>query len=367
MPEIIELNKSGLNNYIRSVAFVKAPVVAISIHRGISHIHNPKVKDDDILLLLAMEGEQLIGYLGVLPDDIYFADNQKIHCGWMSCLWIDPNQRGKKIAQKLITACFSAWDGNILLTEFTKAAGNLYDRMGIFAPSISIEGKRWYIQSDLHRLLPEKNKRFNQVQLILKLTDFCINTITNFVNWLSITKQSPYHFEEINQILPETAAFLNKIEFSGSFRREADCLNWIISYPWIKEGNPSDPQYSSYYFTSAEKQFVCKGLKVYNKNKVLCAFIIFTVRNHHLRLPYIFHFDNNSALLFAIRYLIKQYGVKTFTTYQEPIIQYLKSHMLVFSTQKKVVRKYLVSSKLERYLGNDKLLIQDGDGDCAFT
>ena len=145
MIKIIKLNKTALHAYIHSAYFKTSPVIPISYHRALSQIINPVVKDDDNLLFLAYFDEILVGYLGVLPDDIYHENGLSTHIGWMSCLWVDPNHRGKKIAQTLIHACFEAWSGRILLTEFTSEAASLYKKMGLFQLFNSHIGKRWPI------------------------------------------------------------------------------------------------------------------------------------------------------------------------------------------------------------------------------
>jgi GNAT superfamily N-acetyltransferase len=93
---------------------------------------NPRAEPDDTLLILAwLEGE-LVGYLGVLPDLYFVADKPPEKCGWLSCLWVSDQHRGKSIAKLLVTKGVQAIGGRVLLTEFTPQAKQLYDKLGFF-------------------------------------------------------------------------------------------------------------------------------------------------------------------------------------------------------------------------------------------
>jgi len=85
MIQIRQLNKAQLLTFIYSEEYKNLTFIPITKHRAISHIHNPRADDDDIILFLAYENEELVGYLGVLADKIYY-QNSPIKCGWLSCL-----------------------------------------------------------------------------------------------------------------------------------------------------------------------------------------------------------------------------------------------------------------------------------------
>ena len=86
MFEIIKLNKLELSIYIKSERFLNAPVLPISEHRALSQIKNPKALKDDVLLLLTYDNEKLIGYLGILPDDIFLNETQLALLSTFCCM-----------------------------------------------------------------------------------------------------------------------------------------------------------------------------------------------------------------------------------------------------------------------------------------
>jgi len=367
MIEIKMLNKSGLRTYIESAAFQNSPVIAISRHRAESHILNPRAQDTDVLLLLAFEDENMVGYLGVLPDDIRTENNSFIHCGWMSCLWIDPNHRGKKIAQKLIEACFQSWDNKILLTEYTEAAGALYQKLNIFSFFHTCVGRRWYIRSDLRTILPPKKKIFTDLKLLLKGIDGFLNVFINGLHLFKNQNLNGYQLSMVTSVEKEAVEMIRKSITEELFARTVDELNWILQYPWILSGEFSEKETQKYHFTSVEKTFECKGVEIRNDKNVLVAFIIYTNRNGHLRLPYIYHNEENEALRLVCRNLIQDLKIKTCTIYHQEFIEYLAIKPLFSVPNKVVQRKYLISKTLMNQGLKRSFKIQDGDGDCAFT
>ncbi|MBC7885968.1 MAG: GNAT family N-acetyltransferase, partial [Saprospiraceae bacterium] len=218
--QIQKLNKKTLTEYIHSDKFYQSDVIPISVQRAKSQIANPLVKPDDIMLLLAYEKNDLIGYLGVLPDDIYDNTGLKIHCGWMSCLWVDPGHRGKKIAQQLIEQCFDAWNGHILLTEFTTSAGALYHKMGIFSPFCTLEGRRWYIRSELANILPRKKEVFKYLWLLFKIGDIMINASTDVIKLFRHQKLKGYRLEYVDETDDEINHLVEKTITKQTFRRD---------------------------------------------------------------------------------------------------------------------------------------------------
>ena len=166
------LDKRGLREYIYADEYDAHAFIAISRHRALSHLANPRADADDVLLLLAYEGEDLVGYLGVLPDQIYYRGS--FHkCGWLSCLWVDPKHRGKKIAYVLVQKSIEIYERRILVTEFTGAAGRLYDRTNNFVPLTDLRGLRFYRRFHLSKVLPPKNRFWKKKCAIVEGSRCC--------------------------------------------------------------------------------------------------------------------------------------------------------------------------------------------------
>jgi len=367
MIEIKLLNKTALRSYIDSETFQNAPVIAISKHRAASQISNPEATEDDILLLIAFENDNMVGYLGVLPDKIFTQKNEKIHCGWMSCLWVDPAHRGKKIAQKLIEACFNSWNGNILLTEYTDSAGALYRKTQLFDSPLKKEGRRWYVRADMQTILSPKNAVFKKSEPFLQVIDAGINIILDFLSIFTRTKREGCQYNFVSSIDDEVYSFILSNRRNEIFGRNQIDLNWILQNPWIIENDKIDSDANKYHFTAGAKKFDCRGVEIRNADNVLIAFFIFTNRNGHFRLPYLYHNGDLERIRLVCRDLISTLKIKTCTIYQPELLEYFNQKPMVGTLNKKLIRSYLISKTLTTQNLKSDFFIQDGDGDCAFT
>lgn len=363
MIEIRQLNKKALQAYIDSEEYKTAPNIAISYHRAISHIQNPHADEDDVLLFVAYDGQQMAGYLGALPDDFYDAHGNKHHFAWMSCLWIDPAQRGKNIAASLVKNCFTAWKNRILLTEYTGPAANLYYKLDIFSKLPPLNGRRWYLQSDLARILPPKNNFFNRIKPLLVIFDTASNAVLGIGN---IFKNQGVNLNEVVEISHEMAQFIQKSTSNIGFLTKSNIIQWMLQHPWLVQSKPTMDSVR-YYFSSVADQFVSKAFIIQNDKNQITGFMLIIVRDGHLKIP-VLHYDCSIAeVAKVVKSIIRQYQVKTFTLYHPELIHHLQSKTVFFSFSKSIVRKYLISTVFWAELDHIAVPLSDGDGDAAFT
>lgn len=169
------LNKQQLYNFIHSDEYRQMPVLPISHHRAISHIHNPRATDKDVLLIIAYEDNEMLGYLGVLPDDITVEKQALFHVGWLSCIWVSPLARGKGIAKKMVLAAYESYQQHILITNFTSEAAALYEKLGVFADLPPMAGVRYYRRMCLSKILPARFPKMKKIRKLLNTTDDAFN------------------------------------------------------------------------------------------------------------------------------------------------------------------------------------------------
>lgn len=362
MIHIQQLNKTGLLQYIQSAAFAESPVIAISRHRAISHIHNPRAHDDDVLMFIAYDNDVMVGYLGALPDDLYDDAGHKHHFAWMSCLWIDPEQRGKKIAQKLVQDCFTAWNHRIILTEYTEPAARLYQKLNLFDSAGALQGRRWYLRSDLYHILPPKKTIFEKLKPIFKVADMIINFFGDLKN---IGKRFP-KIKDIDQINEETDQLIQLYANSTAFRRQSDILNWAMQYPWIEEGKASNES-RRYHFSSVSRQFVNKLYAITDESGSMCGCMLVNIRDGHMKIPFLYCSQIDINTINSIVQVIEKYKVNTLSLYNDALIRYLKNNKTFLAPSKKIDRKYLIGRLFNQEQGFQNIPFSAGDGDTPFT
>ena len=250
------LNQSQLAEYIQSAGYRSQPAIPIGYHRALSHIANPRVGENDVLLIIAKNKTKMLGYLGVIPGHFQHPDGRKQEIGEMSCMWVDTAARGQGIAVKLLVKAGELYNGLLVATDYVPGTKKIYNRSGGFhLEPYTLPGLRLYVQSNLTRILPPKKPLFVKLKPILKYIDHFINFISNF----DINKSSK--FSHPQNIRIQTPDELNEADYSfikpqqqgEVFARDLKTFNWMLRYPWILESPTVDSLHQKYYFSSFEK------------------------------------------------------------------------------------------------------------------
>ena len=111
------LSVQELEAFVDTAMYKQMPVLPITPQRARSQARNPRAHPDDLALTLVYLGDELVGYAGTLPDELW-TSSEKLRAAWLSCLWVAPKMRGRGIAQQLVAAVAERWNGQILLAEF---------------------------------------------------------------------------------------------------------------------------------------------------------------------------------------------------------------------------------------------------------
>ncbi|MEZ4772035.1 MAG: GNAT family N-acetyltransferase [Bacteroidia bacterium] len=360
-----ELTPAGLQEFIASEEYRQMPVIPISPQRAISHINNPRVEKDDMILLLAYEDEKLVGYLGVLADSLYVRGKIR-KAGWLSCMWVDPLQRGKGIAKKLLTQVLDAWGERILVTEFTHAAKGLYDYSGVFDDLKKLEGIRAYLRLPVSDILPRKKPVLKSLTPVLRFFDNMVNTLISVRLWFWQSNPA-ISWEVIREIDEELGAFIEARQENQLMRRSAEDLNWMIRYPWLLGGVGEDRISSRYHFSAVDMRFEVINLRLTDSQGKTVGYLMLTVRGNNLKIPYLYVEDGRIAeVAKLIVRLMKEKGLRVLTVFHPALVQYFRANRRPFFHIRKAYRHFIIS-KIFGPVDPVEIEIQDGDADCGFT
>lgn len=362
-----------LSSFLESDAYKKSQYLPISRIRGLSHACNPRALPDDLVLVMVFDDGEMQGYLGILPDDLYFRttenDYQKEHAGWLSCMWVNPQLRGKGIAKLLINTVFESWEYRILVTEFTAAAKGLYDRTEQFTDLAKPQGIRAYMRLNLHYLLPAKNpQKWTKFTTLLSLADGIFNLFNGIRLKFTAIPKSDYSF--IPEIDAEAWDFIQKHRSPDELmRRDFEDLNWILANPWLQSGFEETAASKRYHFSSVAKYFSFKALKIFNAHQEIAAILIVSIRDKNLKIPYCYvQAGSEDLVLNFIEKLMREQRLDMLTVFQQSIINQIKKNGKSFFIKRTFQRHYILSKIFEKKLiKQPSVVIQDGDADVAFT
>lgn len=362
--EFREYTPQKLAAFIESDEFRTMPVIPISRHRALSHIANPRVEDEDMILVSVYEENRMVGYLGVLADTIY-PNGKPEKGGWLSCMWVDPAMRGKGIAKKLLGTVLERWGDRILVTEFTHAAKGLYDRSGAFTDLKKNEGLRAYMRFSFEEILPRKRAFFGKIKGFLKFLDGFLNFF-NAIR-LSFWSFSPaIRWELIHEVDEELGQWIATRQENQFMRRGREELNWIIKNPWLLSGVGEDFSSGRYHFSAVEKRFEVLNFRLCDQKGNLKGFIMMTIRGNNAKVPYFYVDGDISAAIQLIMKIMKEKKLRILTVFHSQVVTYLQNHRHPFLHLRKAWRYYIIS-KVFGEVDASTVEIQDGDADCAFT
>lgn len=366
--EIKTLTPAQLQAFIQTDEFKTMPVVPISTHRALSHIANPRVDADDVIMIMAYDEGRMVGYLGVLADRIYnTTENYK--CGWLSCMWVDPTLRGKGIAKQLLATAFSNWNNHILVTEFTPEAKGLYDRSKNFEDLKSNTGLRCFMRFNLHQILINKKPQLKPLKTALKLADGFANSFNSLrLLVANPNTQSAINWQPVTAVDSAIGNFVSQFQATAFEKRGLTELNWILKHPWLKVSAPTDES-KRYHFSSVANEFKNLCFTGYNSQKEIVAFLFFSLRDGHLKIPYAYFGETQTEDVVAKVYeVLLTEKANMLTVFHPLLVTHLSSNPTPFIYKRQVKRNYIITKALSlHFVSKDNISIQDGDADCAFT
>lgn len=361
------ITPAKLEALITDPAFDQMPAIPISRQRAWSQLRNPRAGASDVLLVLAWAGEEMVGYLGVVPDRLYL--NGLTHrAGWMSCIWVDPAQRGQGIAGELVRQVFQAWEDRIIVTEFTPEAKRLYDKLGSFIDVNPPAGRRGYLRFNLAHLLPARWPGLAPWRPLLALMDDLLN-LPNRLRLAFWRLRPALNWEYLGEIDAEAATFIAAHQGGELTRRGPAELNWLLKYPWVLTGPVPDGQQARYHFTALARRFEFIALRLRDAHGAMSGLLILSVRDGHLRVPYAYVTGaaQREAMRLIFRHMI-DLDLDMLTLHHPELVTVMRHMRTPFWLIRPFRTAYILSQRFaDDYAAHGLLRIQDGEGDKAFT
>lgn len=350
--------------FVSSEHFSKLKHFPISKHRALSYAHNPRAAASDKILFVAWENDEVAGYLGALPEKIFYHGEWK-RMSWLSCFWIDPKYRGKNISKELFDLAMQGWDNTAMITNMKPGTLKIYERMGYFHDPVSRVGIRGYLRFNLAEILPPRGGIFARIKPVFQLSDFILNLANaiRLVFYPGYKTDPSLRYDYVEEIGPETEEFINICNSSYSIKRGKPELEWINRYPWVLE-QEEDADSRRYYFSSVSKRFFYQNIEFRNESGKISAFLMLSIRNNHLTVPYAFFLNGMESVL--VRFLFNtmlDYQLNMLTVFHPQLSEVIRKTRSPFLYKKKIIRPYFIPKTLDF----PEPAFQDGDGDCVFT
>lgn len=352
-----------LEHFVASDQYRQMLVLPISPRRARSQALNPRAQPEDVALALAYSGNELVGYMGALPEMLQIGNSKPLRAAWLSCLWVSPAARGQGLAKRLTRILMDEYDHRVLLSGFTPEAGNLYRRLGLFEEMRAGDGLRGYLRPNLADLLPPKGRWWQRMLPVLRLIDgFLARPNTLRLGFHSTVL--PCRIRYVEHLDGEMADFVTERRAEGIVQSSVVVLNWWLGHPWVVQSAVADEVAELYHFTSMARQFSTQALQLMDEQGKTCGVLVLTLRDGHLRVPFAFFDDKQTGTIAQVIFAYAlQSGAKMLTLFCPRLTAHCRQNRTPFFALRDLKRTFFVGKPL----ADHPLDMQDGEGDLGFT
>jgi len=280
---IEKIRLKQLNNFAADVlkkpAFKK--VAPITLARALSQAKNPYAHPEDVVLLVAYQGKDCVGYHGLLPGRLEL-NGQFSKVFWATAFFVSPEIRGKGVGKRLLSE-IKELNIDFAVTGMTRGAKETYKRMH-FQPlgSLSyyqLRVEKFQVFAPLFRSIcaflekqnPEAKQRLSMINRWEARLYWLIKTYFYKIALRGFSAaETCAEYAEVNQINQRHSnapASLSKPSGYAAFCRGTETVNWMISYPWVFSSGKIRTEVDNYYFSTRRDIFKYVALEIFSPDK----------------------------------------------------------------------------------------------------
>lgn len=354
------ITKTELINFIKNPHYRQLQHLPISPQRAWSQAHNPRALPDDAVLALAYTGQgKLAGYLGALPDAIWGE-----RMAWLSCIWVDHRLRGSGIAKGLLQAMHRAWQGRLGATEFTEAAGRLYESSGCLKHWTELKGLRCYFRPNSSYLMAQRRPGLLP---LLRCADALLRPLNALRLGLFHSFKNNIFFEYVNNWSKSDIEWMRRIGGAECSQKTETDFYWLQHYPWLIGGGVADAYSRRYHFSSVTQRYDFFDLRLRDDQGQTIAALLLSVRDRHLQVQYAYFEDRHVEAVARVLYeLLYKGGLDMLTTYHPALCAYFEKVRTPFMGLRRRKRRFMLGNPLMEIFGEREPILQAGDADAGF-
>ncbi|MCR5050548.1 MAG: hypothetical protein K6A36_05635 [Paludibacteraceae bacterium] len=189
-------------------------------------VHNPYVKDDDVLAISATDGDKVVGYTAIFPEHIARPDR------WIATgttLWVNPDYADDFVGYNLVQRLWQSYPQCAVIgSDVSRPAATIDKLLGA---TITKCARKAYV---LNRTIEIRSLR-NLGSFLLEPFRKCRQK--KAIRRVLASISSDIHVETRNTIDAKAYEFIQAHSVDDTFLRSREMLNWIIQYPFSVE-NP---------------------------------------------------------------------------------------------------------------------------------
>jgi len=278
--KIIEYTKRDLRTLLTDDRFWTQPRLPITKRRVISHVANAKAEETDVVLITAYDQDQLVGYLGILPDTLVIEGQAPVKFGWLTTWWADKESESRLSATQILFSAIKRYANRIAVSSFSDDAKCVYDATRRFRECARFDREYFLIAlpPPFYGLSgPTRSFAATKNRMI------CGRKLERRGLEIQITKS----------LNGDLSSFINARAAGDPLGRDASYWRWILQFPWVSGDLEDEAIQRRYEFSVFIKDFRQIPMLV-SRHGAIIAFLFLTLRNGRLGLKYAYY-DSNDA------------------------------------------------------------------------
>ncbi len=203
----------------------------IAYSRAYSMVHSPYVKDDDVLVISATDGDKVVGYTAIFPEHLARPDM------WIATgttLWVNPDYADDFVGYNLVQRLWMSYPQCAVIGSDVSRPAALIDKL--LGAKITKCARKEYV---LNRTIEVRSLR-NLGSLIFE--PFRKYRQKKAIHRVLASISSNMYVEARGTIDAKAYEFIQSHSADDTFLRSRETLNWIMQYPFGVENPVSKRQ-----------------------------------------------------------------------------------------------------------------------------
>ncbi len=289
----------------------------ISRTRANALAHCPCVKDDDILVVSAKDGEKVVGFTAIFPEKLARPDM------WIATgttLWVNPDYADEFVGYNLVQRLWGSYPEYAVIGSEVSPAAAVIDKL-LGAAILKYERKAFVFRRSI-----EVHSFRNFASLLLEPFRKCRQR--KALKRVLASIPSNLRVRACETIDAETYAFIQTHSTNDTFLRSCEMLSWILRYPFSVENPLMERAKKSMQFSDQIVKFRNSFLLVC-ADDALVGVVLLAERNSAMHVKMLYTDDAHQEAVYAlIVEAMHKSGAEQLLSLYPQLNAYLEAHQV---------------------------------------
>lgn len=295
----------------------------ISLTRANALAHCPCVKDDDVLVVSAKDGDKVIGYTAIFPEKLE-RPNRWIATG--TTLWVNPDYADEFVGYNLVQRLWGSYPEYAVIGSEVSPAAAVIDKL-LGATILKYERKAFVFCRSI-----EVHSLRNFASLLLEPFRKCRQH--KAIKQVLSSIPSNIRVRACETIDAETYAFIKAHSTNDTFLRSREMMNWILRYSFSVENPLMARAKKSMQFSDQIVKFSNRFLHIY-ADDALVGVVLLAERNRTMHVKMLYTDDAHQEAVYAliVEAMRNSDAEQLYSLYPQ-LNAYLESHQVALRAHK---------------------------------